>query len=69
SDHTVKDGAIPNSEARAQMRDARAADPNATLVVTDLANPNAPPLVYPPGTQPPPPGRLPAGTPDVVPYP
>jgi hypothetical protein len=69
SDHTVYNGTMPNSEARAQMRDIRAAEPGATLVVTDLSNPSAPPLVYPPGTQPPPPGHLPLGQAPIVPYP
>jgi hypothetical protein len=47
-------GGRPVSEGRRQIRDIRAADPNATIVVTDPENPLAPPLVYPPGTQPPP---------------
>ena len=50
------------------IRDIRAADPGATIVVTDHTNPSAP-LIYPPRTQPPPPGRLPPGTPTSVPYP
>ncbi len=69
SDHVVHNGTMPNSEARAQMRGIRAADPDATLVVTDLSNPSAPPLVYPPGTQPPPPGHLPPGQAPIIPYP
>jgi len=72
SDHMVyrgTDRTMPDSEARAQMRDIRRAAPNDTLVVTDLADPNARPLVYPPGAQPPPPGRLPPDTPSSVPYP
>ncbi len=69
SDHVVYNGTMPNSEARAQMRAIRAADPNATLVVTDLSNPSAAPLIYPPGTQPPPPGNLPTGQNPRVPFP
>jgi hypothetical protein len=60
---------MPDSEARAQMRDIRRAAPNDTLVVTDFNRPDAPPIVYPPGTQPPPPGRIPPNTPSHVPYP
>jgi hypothetical protein len=59
----------PVSEGRRQIRDIRAADPNATIVVTDPNNPAAPPLIYPPGTQPPPGGWLPRNTPPSVPYP
>ena len=68
SDHTVYDGAIPDSAARAQVRDMRAADPNATIVVTDCDDPDAEPLVYPPGRQPPPPGPLGPNPPADVPY-
>lgn len=69
SDHLIRRGTIPDSAARAQVRDIRKAEPGATIVVTDQANPKAAPLVYPPGKQPPPPGRLPADSPAVVPYP
>ena len=69
SDHTVYDGRLPDSAARSQVRDMRAAEPSSTLVVTDCDNPSAPPLVYPPGTQPPPSGRLGANPPARVPYP
>ena len=69
ADHVVHSGRVPNSEARAQVRAMRAADPDATLVVTDHNNPTAAPLVYPPGTQPPPPGPLPSGFDPIVPYP
>ena len=69
SDHTVHNGTMPDSEAREQVRAFREADPNATLVVTDCDNPTASPLIYPPGTQPPPPGHLPPGTSPSVPYP
>jgi len=58
SDKTVYGGTIPDSEARAQVRDFRKADPDATLVVTDYNDPSAKPLIYQPGTQPPPPGPL-----------
>ena len=56
-------------EGRSQIRDVRAADPNATIVVTDPANPTAPPVVFPPGTQPQRRGRLPRGAPQIVPVP
>lgn len=69
SDHLIRNGTIPNSAARAQVRDIRKADPGATIVVTDQANPKTAPLVYPPGKQPPPPGRLPGNQEPVVPYP
>ena len=69
TDHTIWDGSMPNSDARAQLRDIRAADPDATIVLTDFENPSASPLVYPPGTQPPPSGPLPRGTSNVVNYP
>ena len=62
-------GTIPDSAARAQLRDIRKAAPNDTLVVTDLANPDSAPLIYPPGTQPPPRGPLPQQQAPVVPYP
>lgn len=42
------------ADGRNQVRDIRAADPNATIVVTDPDNPGAPPAVYAPGQQPPP---------------
>jgi hypothetical protein len=60
---------MPVSGGREQIRDIRAGDPSATIVVTDPNNPARPPTVYPPGTQPPPKGRLPQGTPPSVPYP
>ena len=69
SDHVIAHGTMPDSAARAQIRDIRAADPGATLVVTDLANPKTPPLIYPPGTQPPPSGPLPANQAPSVSYP
>jgi hypothetical protein len=69
SDHFIFKGKHPDSAARAQMRDIRAADPDATLVVTDLGNPTSKPTKYPPGTQPPPPGRISPGDPIHVPYP
>lgn len=69
SDKTVYDGTIPDSAARAQVRDMRAAAPDSTLVVTDYNNPTAAPLVYPPGSQPPPPGNLGPNPPTTVPYP
>ena len=56
-------------DGREQIRDIRAADPNATIVVTDPANPNAPPVIYRPHTQPPPRGRLRTNHPTHVPYP
>jgi hypothetical protein len=59
----------PVSAGRRQIRDIRLAEPNATIVVTDPNNVTAPPLVYPPGTQPPPGGWLPRGTPPSVPAP
>ena len=62
-------GGMPVSDGRGQLRDVRSADPNATIVVTDPNNVSRPPLVYPPGTQPPPSGRLPKNTPSSVPYP
>jgi len=68
SDHTVYDGTLPDSAARSQVRDMRAAEPGSTLVVTDCDNPSAPPLVYPPGTQPPPSGPLGADPPPRVPF-
>ena len=58
SDKTVYDGKIPDSAARAQVRDFRRADPDATLVVTDYNDRAAKPLIYEPGKQPPPPGPL-----------
>ena len=61
SERLRRDG-IPVSEGRAQLRDIRAANPTATIVVTGHANPSAPPIVYGVGWQPPPPGRLAAGT-------
>ena len=69
SDHVIRNGTMPDSAARAQVRDIRRADPSATIVVTDQAHPKTAPLVYPPGTQPPPPGRLPLDQAPVVPYP
>jgi hypothetical protein len=66
---------MPDSDARAQVRAMRKADPNAWIVMTDAGNPNAPPppgtgvFIWPPGTQPPPPGRLAPGTLVSVPYP
>jgi hypothetical protein len=69
SDHLVYDGTMPNSEARDQVRAFRRADPDATIVVTDLADPARPPLVYPPGKQPPPPGPLPKGQAPIVNFP
>jgi hypothetical protein len=69
SDHTVYDGTIPDSKARAQVRDMRAADPDATIVVTDCDDPDAEPIIYPPGRQPPPPGHLGSNPPIDVPYP
>ena len=59
----------PVSLGREQIRDIRAADLNATIVVTDPKNPNAPPLIYPPGTQPPRRGWLPKGTGPIEAYP
>ncbi len=41
------------SWGRTQIRDIRAAEPSATIVVTDPANPNAPPVIFRPGQQPP----------------
>ncbi len=69
SDPTVYHGEMPHSEAREQIRRYRAADPEATIVVTDPNRPDLPPLIYRPGEQPPPEGRLAPGTPAVVPYP
>jgi hypothetical protein len=54
-------GAIPVSPGRAQLRDIRRAERSATLVVTDPDEPGRPPLVYPPGTQPPPEGHYRGG--------
>lgn len=69
SDHVIAGGTMPDSAARDQVRAFRAAEPDATIVVTDLADPTTPPLIYPPGTQPPPPGRLPVGQPPIVKFP
>ncbi len=65
----VRDGTMPQSRTRAQLRDVRRARPGATIVVTDPTRPKAAPLIYPPGKQPPPPGPLPSGQASVVPYP
>ncbi|MGE5194396.1 MAG: RHS repeat-associated core domain-containing protein, partial [Deltaproteobacteria bacterium] len=62
-------GGLPVSAGRGQIRDIRAAAPRDTIVVTNPNNPGAAPLIYPPGTQPPPTGRLPVGTSPTVPYP
>jgi RHS repeat-associated protein len=48
------EGGNMDAEGRRQVRDMREADPNSTIVVTDPARPDADPVVYPPGTQPPP---------------
>jgi hypothetical protein len=59
------DGGIPISDGadggRAQLRDIRAAEPAATIVVTDPDKLSRPPLIYRPGTQPPPPGHYRGG--------
>jgi RHS repeat-associated protein len=68
SDKVNQNGQI-NSAGRAQVRDIRAADPKATIVVTDHTKPGSAPIVHPPGTQPPPSGRLPQNTPTHVPAP
>ncbi|VTS04884.1 polymorphic toxin-type HINT domain-containing protein [Tuwongella immobilis] len=54
-------GNIPVSDGRAQIRDMRAGDPSATIVVTDPHNTTSPPLIYRPGTQPPPSGHYRGG--------
>jgi hypothetical protein len=54
-------GNIPVSDGRAQLRDIRRADRGATIVVTDPENPSRAPLIYPPGTQPPPSGHYRGG--------
>jgi hypothetical protein len=69
SDHTVWDGRIPDSAARAQLRDIRRGDPDATIVLTDTDNPGAAPIIYRPGEQPPPTNRLPRNHATHVPYP
>lgn len=69
SERTVKGGTMPNSAGRDQIRDIRQADPSATIVVTDPDRVSDPPIVHPPGSQPPPKGRLPVGQPPVVAYP
>jgi hypothetical protein len=53
SGRTEHPGRIPDPTARAQVRAFRDEHPDATLVVADSENSSAPPLVYPPGTQPP----------------
>ena len=58
SERTVYGGTMPVSAGRAQIRDIRSAAPGSPIVVTDPANPDSPPIVYPPGTQPPPRGRV-----------
>jgi RHS repeat-associated protein len=54
-------GNIPVSGGRAQLRDIRRGDRGATIVVTDPENPARAPLIYPPGTQPPPSGHYRGG--------
>jgi hypothetical protein len=41
-----------SAEGRRQIRDIRAAAPNATIIVTDPANPSKPPVIFPPGKAP-----------------
>ncbi|MEJ7598238.1 MAG: DUF4157 domain-containing protein [Kofleriaceae bacterium] len=61
-----KDGSQMVSKGREQVRQFRKDNPDATIVVQDTANPKNI-VVYPPGTQPPPPGPLPANSPNSVP--
>jgi hypothetical protein len=69
SDRTVYGGRFPESQARGQIRSMRAADPQATIVVTDPDNPALAPLIYPSGTQPPPTGSISSTGPTHVTYP
>ena len=64
AENFYKDGSQMVSEGREQVRQFRADNPNnpnATIVVQDVENPNNI-VTYKPGTQPPPPGRLKPGT-------
>ncbi|MEO6775811.1 MAG: hypothetical protein ABI467_22815 [Kofleriaceae bacterium] len=61
ADNFYKDGSQIVSEGREQVRQFRKDNPNATIVVQDAANPKNV-IIYEPGTQPPPGGRLAQGT-------
>ncbi|HWO26787.1 MAG TPA: DUF4157 domain-containing protein [Kofleriaceae bacterium] len=66
AENFYKDGSQMVAEGRKQVRQLRADNPNATIVVQDVANPNNI-VVYEPGAQPPPGGRLKPGTPNIEP--
>ena len=66
ADNFFKDGSQIVSEGREQVRQFRKDNPDATIVVQDVANPKNT-IIYEPGTQPPPGGPLPAKTPNKVP--
>jgi hypothetical protein len=65
ADNFFKDGSQITSEGREQVRQFRKDNPDATIVVQDVANPKNI-IEYEPGTQPPPPGPLSPGTPNKV---